>query len=98
PSSTEMLVATTWPSADDALPTVPIIDRAHLPMFADSGQAAFDKSTYKYFYRLTPPDDAAGVAMAIYAYNKGYRRGAAVFGNDLSSQGKVPHLLTALAT
>jgi branched-chain amino acid transport system substrate-binding protein len=64
-------------------------------MFADSGQAAFDKSTFAYFYRLTPPDDAAGVAMAIYAYNKGYRRGAAVFGNDLSSQGNVPNLLSA---
>jgi ABC-type branched-subunit amino acid transport system substrate-binding protein len=64
-------------------------------MFADSGQAAFDKSNYKYFYRLTPPDDAAGVAMAVYAYRKGYRRGAAVFGNDLSSQGNVPNLLTA---
>jgi branched-chain amino acid transport system substrate-binding protein len=64
-------------------------------MFADSGQAAFDHSNYQYFYRLTPPDDAAGVAMAVYAYKQGYRKGAAVFGNDLSSQGNVPNLLTA---
>jgi ABC-type branched-subunit amino acid transport system substrate-binding protein len=91
------LVGMNGPSSDEALATVPIINRANLPMFADSGQAAFDKSTYKYFYRLTPPDDAAGVAMAIYAYNKGYRRGAAIFGNDLSSQGNVPNLLTAFA-
>jgi len=33
--------------------------------------------------------------MAVYAYRKGYRRGAAVFGNDLSSQGNVPNLLSA---
>jgi len=96
-ATTSNLVGMNGPSSDEALATVPIIDRAHLPMSADSGQAAFDKSTYKYFYRLTPPDDAAGVAMAIYAYNKGYRRGAAVFGNDLSSQGNVPNLLSAFA-
>ena len=94
-ATTQNLVGMNGPSSDEALATVPLIDRAHVPMFADSGQAAFDKSTYPYFYRLTPPDDAAGVAMAIYAYGKGYRRGAAVFGNDLSSQGNVPNLLTA---
>ena len=94
-ASTSNLVGINGPSSDEALATVPIIDRGHIPMFADTGQAAFDKSTYGYFYRLTAPDDAAGVAMAVYAYRKGYRRGAAVFGNDLSSQGNVPNLLTA---
>ena len=94
-ATTENLVGVSGPSSDEALATVPILDRAHIPMFADTGQAAFDKSAYKYFYRLTPPDDAAGVAMAIYAYRKGYRSGAAVFGNDLSSQGNVPNLLSA---
>jgi ABC-type branched-subunit amino acid transport system substrate-binding protein len=89
------LVGMNGPSSDEALATVPIIDRAHILMFADSGQAAFDRSNYKYFYRLTPPDDAAGVAMAVYAFKKGYRRGAAVFGSDLSSQGNVPNLLSA---
>jgi branched-chain amino acid transport system substrate-binding protein len=33
--------------------------------------------------------------MAVYAYRKGYRRGAAIFGNDLSSQGNVPNLVSA---
>ena len=94
-ATTSNLVGMNGPSSDEALATVPIIDRAHIPMFGDTGQAAFDKSTYQYFWRLTPPDDAAGVAMAVYAYRKGYRRGAAVFGNDLSSQGNVPNLLTA---
>ncbi len=49
------LVGMNGPSSDEALATVPIINRANVPMFADSGQAAFDKSTYKYFYRLTSP-------------------------------------------
>jgi branched-chain amino acid transport system substrate-binding protein len=89
------LVGMNGPSSDEALATVPIINRAHVPMFGDTGQAAFDHNTNPYFWRLTPADDAAGVAMAVYAYQKGYRRGAAIFGNDLSSQGNVPNLLSA---
>src|ERR1700719_3420080 len=94
-ATTTNLVGMNGPSSDEALATVPIINRAHVSMFGDTGQAAFDKSTYDYFWRLTPPDDAAGVAMAVYAYKKGYRRGAAIFGNDISSQGNVPSLLSA---
>ncbi len=94
-ATTENLVGMNGPSSDEALATVPIINRAHIPMFGDTGQAAFDHNTNDYFYRLTPADDAAGVAMAVYAYRKGYRKGAAVFGNDLSSQGNVPNLLAA---
>jgi ABC-type branched-subunit amino acid transport system substrate-binding protein len=94
-ATTTNLVGMNGPSSDEALATVPLINRAHIPMFGDTGQAAFDHNTNEYFWRLTPADDAAGVAMAIYAYRKGYRKGAAIFGNDLSSQGNVPNLLTA---
>ena len=94
-ATTSNLVGMNGPSSDEGLATVPIINRAQIPMFGDTGQAAFDKNTYPYFYRLTPADDAAGIAMAVYAYRKGYRRAAAVFGNDLSSQGNVPNLLSA---
>ena len=94
-ATTTNLVGMNGPSSDEALATEPIINRAKLPMFLDSGQAAFDHTTDQYVWRLTPADDAAGVAMAVYAYKKGYRRGAAIFGNDLSSQGNVPNLLSA---
>ena len=97
-ATTENLVGLNGPSSDEALATVPIINRAHIPMFADTGLSAFDHNPYEYFWRLTPPDAEAAVAMAIYAYRKGYRRGAAVFGNDLSSQGNVPNLLSAFKT
>jgi branched-chain amino acid transport system substrate-binding protein len=97
-ATTENLVGINGPSSDEALATVPIINRGHVPMFADTGLSAFDHNPYEYFWRLTPPDDDAAVAMAIYAYRKGYRRGAAVFGNDLSSQGNVPNLLSAFKT
>jgi ABC-type branched-subunit amino acid transport system substrate-binding protein len=93
----ESLIATTGglmgiigPSSDEATATVPLFNRAHIPMFADSGQKAFDHSTFPYFFRITAPDDAVGYAMALYAHDKGYTRAAGVFGADISSQGTAP--------
>ncbi len=83
------------PSADEALATVPILEQAKVPMFADTGQAAFDKSTYHYFWRITPADDVKGYALALWAHKKGYTRAAAIFGNDAGSQSDVPTLLKA---
>jgi branched-chain amino acid transport system substrate-binding protein len=97
-AGTQNLVGINGPSSDEALATVPIINRAQIPMFSDAGVQAFDHNPYEYFWRLTPPDDAAAVAMAVYAFRKGYRRGAAIFGNDPSSQGNVPNLLSAFKT
>ena len=57
-----------------------------------SGQSLFDKTSYKYFWRNTPPDDADGYALALYAHSRGYTRGAAIFGNDIGSQSIVPTL------
>jgi branched-chain amino acid transport system substrate-binding protein len=101
PAASKMLATTTnligllGPSADEALATVPVIDTAKIPMFADSGQAAFDRSKYTYFYRLTPADDVKGFALAQWAHDRGYTRAAAVFGNDIGAQSDVPTLLTA---
>jgi ABC-type branched-subunit amino acid transport system substrate-binding protein len=64
-------------------------------MFVDTGQAAFNKSTYSYFWRLTPADDVKGYALALWAHKKGYTRAAAVFGNDVGSQSDVPTLVKA---
>jgi branched-chain amino acid transport system substrate-binding protein len=78
------------PSSDEASATAPLFDHANVPMFGDTGQAAFNRSTFKHFFRITAPDDAVGYAMALYAHNKGYKNGAVVFGNDISSQGTAP--------
>src|SRR5262249_26772965 len=59
----------------------------HVPTFANTGQALFDHSKFPYFWRPFPADDANGLVMALWAYQKGYRRAAAVFGTDISSQG-----------
>jgi ABC-type branched-subunit amino acid transport system substrate-binding protein len=83
------------PSADEALATVPILNQAKVPMFVDTGQAFFDKSSYKYVWRLTPGDDVKGYALALWAKKEGYTRAAAIFGNDAGSQSDVPTLLAA---
>lgn len=93
----ESLIATTGglqgiigPSSDEATATVPLFNRSHIPMFGDTGQAAFDHSNFRYFFRITAPDDAVGYAMALYAHEKGYTRAVGVFGADISSQGTAP--------
>jgi ABC-type branched-subunit amino acid transport system substrate-binding protein len=86
-ATTSGLVGVIGPSSDEASATVPLFNRAQVPMFADTGQSIFDKTTNKYFYRITAPDDANGYAMALYAHQRGLTRAAFVFGTDISSQG-----------
>ena len=94
-ATTPHLLGVLGPSGDEADSTAPLINAAKIPMFADTGQASFDRTTLPYFWRMTPADDVQGVAMALYAKKMGYLRAAAVFGNDIGSQGSVPTLLKA---
>ncbi|MDQ6817471.1 MAG: ABC transporter substrate-binding protein [Actinomycetota bacterium] len=84
------LVGLLGPSSDEATATVPLFNRAKITMFANSGESAFDHSRFQYFWRNTPPDDADGYALALYAHDHGYTRGATIFGNDIGSQSIVP--------
>ena len=92
-ATTSHLFGVLGPSSDEADSTTPLINAAKIPMFADTGQGSFDKTKLQYFWRMTPADDVQGAAMALYAKHKGYLRGAAVFGNDIGSQGNVPTLV-----
>jgi ABC-type branched-subunit amino acid transport system substrate-binding protein len=83
------------PSSDEADATAPLINAAKVPMFADTGQGSFDHTKLQDFWRMTAADDAQGAAMALYAHQKGYLRGAAVFGNNIGSQTSVPTLQKA---
>ncbi len=92
-ATTSHLFGVLGPSSDEADATAPLINAAKIPMFADTGEASFDHTPLQYFWRMTPADDVQGIAMALYAKQKGYLRAAAVFGNDISSQGSVPTLV-----
>ena len=78
-ATTPHLLGVLGPSGDEADSTAPLINAAKIPMFADTGQASFDRTTLPYFWRMTPADDVQGAAMALYAKQKGYLRAAAVF-------------------
>ncbi len=101
PAATKLMATTTnlvgvlGPSSDEALATVPLLNQGKVPMFVDTGQAAFDHSSYQYFWRITPADDVKGYALALWAHHMGYTRAAAVFGNDVGSQSDVPTLVQA---
>jgi ABC-type branched-subunit amino acid transport system substrate-binding protein len=92
-ATTSHLFGVLGPSSDEADSTAPLINAAKIPMFGDTGEASFDHTKLQYFWRMTPADDVQGYAMALYAKKEGYLRGAAVFGNDVGSQGSVPTLL-----
>ena len=94
-ATTGGLVGILGPSSDEGAATIPIFEQAGVPFFTSSGQAAFDHVTNPYFYRLFPPDDAAGYAMALWAHRRHFTRAAAVFGSDPASQGTVPTLVKA---
>jgi branched-chain amino acid transport system substrate-binding protein len=84
------LVGVLGPGSNEAPPTIPLFNRARIPMFSDSGQGLYSKNTLKYFWRITPADDAVGYAMALWAHERGYTRVASVFGQSIGAQGSAP--------
>src|SRR5260370_2108552 len=89
-ATTSSLVGILGPSSDEASATVPLFNRARIPMFGDTGQAVFNQSSFKYFYRITPPDAPVGYAMAPSARHTGHPPTPAVFGIALRPQPPLP--------
>jgi branched-chain amino acid transport system substrate-binding protein len=86
------------PDTNTAPPTVPIFDKANIPMFSTTGSSEFDKQTqYKYFWRLLPPDKDTGYALAIGAHDNGIKSLASVFGDAATNQTNVQPLAAGFA-
>jgi branched-chain amino acid transport system substrate-binding protein len=84
-------------TSDEASSVVPILEQAHIPSFCMTGQSEFNKSRFKYFHRLVPPDAYDAYAMVgIALYFNHFSRVALVFGNDIGSQAFVQPAKTAL--
>lgn len=77
------LVAVLGPSTDTAAATVPVFNRAQVPMFPDAGLSEFDKSKFTYLWRLVAPDASDGYAQALWARKKGYNRAAVMYCSDV---------------
>jgi branched-chain amino acid transport system substrate-binding protein len=64
----------------------PILDSHKIPFMFEGGLSAMDNNTDPYLWRDTPSDSQEGVAMALYALNKGYKTAALVFSTIQSAQ------------
>jgi len=91
------IVAVSGIDSNVAATVVPIVNNAKIPMFTSNGLAAFDTSTYPYFWRNTAPDLAGGAAMGLWAVQKHYKKIALVFQNDVGDTGNQPGAVKALA-
>lgn len=70
----------------DAQATYRLFSQARIPFFLAGGDTYFDNNTDPYVWRLTPSDNQLGVAMAAYAYHKGYRNIALMFTAGVQEQ------------
>lgn len=95
-SSTSNLVGVLGPSSDEDSATLPIIDRAHIPMFENAGDLAYQNGTFPYYWRTLPADRIEGFALAVWAHRRGFKTAGALFGNDIAAQGNVPGLVAGL--
>src|ERR1700738_2049864 len=75
-----------------ATATEPVYESAKITMMADTGDSAFNHTTDKYFWRVTPPDSAGGYAMAVWALKQNYMTAAAGFSNDTTAATRTPTL------
>jgi ABC-type branched-subunit amino acid transport system substrate-binding protein len=64
----------------------PIMDRAHIPIMFEGGSTSFDTNTDPWLFRVEPSDDQEGAAIALYAWDKGYRTAAMVFSAIATAQ------------
>lgn len=67
--------------------TVGTFTRAKIPFLTPGGDVNFDRNTNPYVWRLTPSDSQLGVAMALYAHHKHYKRAALMFTNGSTATG-----------
>jgi ABC-type branched-subunit amino acid transport system substrate-binding protein len=64
----------------------PILDAQHIVDEFQGGDTARDHQADPYFFRDSPSDSQLGVAMALYAHNKGYKRAVMLFYSDPAAQ------------
>lgn len=83
-------------TSDEASSVVPLINANKMVMFGMTGQSEFDSTHFQYFYRLVAPDMAESYALVAIAKQKGYKKVALAFGNDIGSQTFVKPAISAL--
>lgn len=83
-------------TSDEAASVVPVINSRNMVMFGMTGESEFDSTKFEYFYRLVAPDLAESYALVAIAAQRGYKKVALAFGNDIGSQTFVKPAISAL--
>src|SRR5487761_160591 len=91
------IVGIIGPETQEINAVAPIVSSAKVPTQFQGGSTLFDKNTNSYLWRDSPSDSQLGVAMALYAYNKGYRKADLIFYSDIAAQ-TFPPPITATFT
>ena len=81
------------PETQEINAVTPIVTSAKVPTQFQGGSTLFDKNTNRWLWRSSPSDSQLGVAMALYAYKKGYRNAALIFYSDIAAQTFPPPIL-----
>jgi branched-chain amino acid transport system substrate-binding protein len=90
------LLVTMGSSGTTAPAVIPLVNAAKRTIFTECGLSLFNVNHYRFFWRNDPVDASQGYAMAIATVQSGYKRVAAVFGQDVSSQGSRPSFLKGM--
>jgi ABC-type branched-subunit amino acid transport system substrate-binding protein len=85
------------PETQEIAAVSPIVTSAKIPTQFQGGSTLFDKNADPYLWRDSPSDSQLGVAMALYAFNKGYKKADLIFYSDIAAQ-TFPPPITATFT
>jgi ABC-type branched-subunit amino acid transport system substrate-binding protein len=80
------LVGIIGPETQEISGVSPIVTAAKVPTQFQGGSTLFDKNSDPYLWRDSPSDSQLSVAMALYAYKKGYRKADLIFYSDIAAQ------------
>ncbi|HEX3508692.1 MAG TPA: ABC transporter substrate-binding protein [Candidatus Dormibacteraeota bacterium] len=95
--SNSNVVGIIGPETQEINAVSPIVTSAKITTQFQGGSTLFDKNSNAYLWRDSPSDSQLGVAMALYAYNKGYRKADLIFYSDIAAQ-TFPPPITATFT
>lgn len=81
------IVANVGPASQIGTPCYPYFTRGHIVDFNTGGIPTFDHNTNKLLFRDQTSDTATGLAMGLYAAQKGYKTGLLMMENEPSAEG-----------
>jgi neutral amino acid transport system substrate-binding protein len=82
------------PETQEIAAVEPILKSSKIVDEFQGGGTSYDHQTDPFVFRDSPSDSQLGVAMALYAYQKGYRRAALGFYTDIAAQTLIKPVMT----